>query len=134
MRPVHLAASPHPPEGDNASSARPIRSAMTSETAGPPVGPSPGEHSEVAGQPAAGAGDASRPDAAVDAGQPPATGVAGQPSTEGAVGPPSDAGPSGDAATAAGTATAVASAEEPPPPAKHRKPRKLLYFTLPGCW
>jgi len=104
------------------------------------VGSSPGEHSEVTGQPAAGAGDASQPDASVDAGQPPATGVVGQPSTEGDVGPPSDAGPSGDAATAAGTATAggtataVASAEEPPPPAKHRKPRKLLYFTLPGCW
>jgi uncharacterized membrane protein len=30
-----------------------------------------------------------------------------------------------------GTATAVASAEESPPPAKHRK---LLYVTLPGCW
>jgi len=37
-------------------------------------------------------------------------------------------------ATAGGTATAVASAEEPPPPAEPRKPRKLLYFTLPGSW
>ena len=51
---------------------------MTSETAGPPVGPSPGEHSEVAGQPAAGAGDDSQLDAAADASQPPATGVAGR--------------------------------------------------------
>src|SRR5215471_13908332 len=25
-------------------------------------------------------------------------------------------------------------AEEPPPPAKPRKPRKLLYVTLPGSW
>jgi uncharacterized membrane protein len=81
---------------------------MTSETAGPPAGASPGEHPEVTGQPAAGAGDASPPDAAVDDGQRPAA--------------------AGD------TATAVASAEEPPPPAEPRKPRKLLYLTLPGCW
>jgi uncharacterized membrane protein len=116
---------------------------MTSETAGPPASGSPGEHPEVAGQPAAGAGDASQPDAAADPGQPPAPSNAG---------PSGDAGRSGDAGslggtatargaatavdtgTAGGTATAVASAEEPPPPAKPRKPRKLLYVTLPGCW
>jgi uncharacterized membrane protein len=30
--------------------------------------------------------------------------------------------------------TAVVPAEEPPAPAEPRKPRKLLYVTLPGCW
>ena len=38
------------------------------------------------------------------------------------------------AGAAGGTATAVASDEEPPAPAKPGKPRRLLYVTLPGCW
>jgi uncharacterized membrane protein len=92
---------------------------MTSETAGPPADQSPGEHPEAAGQSAADSGGTSQPAAAADV---------GQPSTAG------DAIRAGDSAPAGGTATAVASAEEPPPPAQPRKPRKLLTVTLPGCW
>jgi uncharacterized membrane protein len=115
---------------------------MTSETAGPPVGPSPGEHSEVAGQPAAGAGGASQPDAAAAGDSAPA----GTTATTGDAVPASDSAPAGAAATAGGTATAVdtasadgtapavAPAEAPAQPAKAEKHRKLLYFTLPGSW
>jgi uncharacterized membrane protein len=97
---------------------------MTSETAGPPAGQSPGEHPEVADQSAAGAGGA------VPAGD---TGPPG-PATAGNAGPAGGSATAGDAAAAGGTATAVADAEAQPPPAEQRKPRKLLYVTLPGCW
>jgi len=50
---------------------------MTSETAGPPAGQSPGEHPDVADQSAAGSGGAGQPPAAVDAGQPSTAGDAG---------------------------------------------------------
>jgi uncharacterized membrane protein len=77
---------------------------MASETVGPTAGQSPGEHPEVADQSSAEASGASQPAATADA------------------------------ASADGTALAVATAEAPPPPAKPEKHRKLLHFTLPGCW
>jgi uncharacterized membrane protein len=67
----------------------------------------------VADQSAAGSGGAGQPPAAVDA---------RQPST------------AGEAVPVGGAPPAVAVAESPPPPVKHRKPRKLLYVTLPGGW
>jgi uncharacterized membrane protein len=67
----------------------------------------------VADQSAAGSGGAGQPPAAVDA---------GQPST------------AGDAVPTGGAPPTVAVAESPPPPVKQRKPRKLLYVTLPGGW
>src|SRR5262249_33240668 len=39
-----------------------------------------------------------------------------------------------DTASADGTALPGATAEAPPPPATTEKHRKLLHFTLPGCW
>jgi uncharacterized membrane protein len=117
---------------------------MTSETAGPPAGQSPGENPEIAGERAVGTGDAGPPDAAVDAGQPPAAAVDTAPAdggtTAGGAAATDDTATTGEtasahgAAAAGGTVTAVAAADEPPPPAKPRKPRKLLYLTLPGCW
>jgi uncharacterized membrane protein len=79
---------------------------MARDAAGPPVGPSPGEHPATAAQSAAGP---------IEAGQ----GSAGTADT------PATAAPPGTGAT-----SAVADAGEPPP----GKPRKLLYLTLPGCW
>ena len=95
---------------------------MTSETAGPTDGQSPGEHPEVGDQSSADPSGASQPAAVADTGRPAAAADAGQASTAG------DAVPVGDGALA------VVTAEAPPPPAKPKKPRKLLYVTLPGCW
>jgi uncharacterized membrane protein len=40
----------------------------------------------------------------------------------------------GQPSAAAGTLPAVTTADGPPPAPEPRKPRKLLYLTLPGCW
>ena len=75
--------------------------------------------------------DASR---AGDAGSLGGTATALDTGTAGGTAAASGTAAAGDTATAGGTTTAVASAEEAPPPAEPRKPRKLLYVTLPGCW
>jgi uncharacterized membrane protein len=97
---------------------------MASETAGPPAGQAPGEHPEVVDQGAAGSGGA------VPVGD---AGPSADTATAGDAVPPGDTALAGDA-SAGGTATAVATAEGTPPPAKPRKPRRLFYVTLPGSW
>src|SRR5262252_8018397 len=91
----------------------------------PPVGPSPEENPDAAAQRAADP---------VEAGQlsPAAAAPAAAAAPSAAAAPTSEtAGPT--AGQSPGEHPEVA-AEEPPPPAKPRKPRKLLYVTLPGSW
>jgi len=79
---------------------------MARDTPVPPAGPPPGEHPDAADQRPAGPAGADHPARAAE--EPSATTVLATP----------------PAATAAG----------PPPSPQPRKPRKLLYLTLPGCW
>jgi uncharacterized membrane protein len=94
---------------------------MALDTPGPPAGQSPGEHPEVAAQRAAGPAGADQPPVPAET-----------PSAGAAEAPPA-------AAVEAPLATAVEAPAAPtaeglPPSPKPRKPRKLLYVTLPGCW
>jgi uncharacterized membrane protein len=104
---------------------------MALDTPGPPIGPSPGEHPDGAGQSAADPAEGDQPPAAVQA----PTGAAA------AAVPPTGADAPAEADTPVGatqSAVAVLSAEEvaegPQPSPEPGKRRKLLYATLPGCW
>jgi uncharacterized membrane protein len=97
---------------------------MALDTPGSPTGPSSGEHPDGAGRSAADSPEADQPPAAVQA-FPAAAGAAA------VAAPPAEAVPPAEAALAA--VEAALAAEEPQPP-EPRKPRKLLYVTLPGCW
>src|SRR5215831_5835612 len=91
---------------------------MARDVPGPPVGPSPSENPDAAGQRAAEPAEAEQSLAAAAA----PTSAAAQPSSATAVQAPS--------ATAVQAPPAAAAA----PPPKPAKRRRLLYATLPGCW
>jgi len=91
---------------------------MARDVPGPPVGPSPSENPDAAGQRAAEPAEAEQSLAAAAA----PTSAATQPSSATAVQAPP---------AAAVQAPPAAAAAPPPKPAKRRR---LLYATLPGCW
>jgi len=97
---------------------------MVRDAAGPPGDPSPNEHPEGVGERAVGAAEADQPSAATGPPRPPVATESPQPSMAAESSQPSVAAESPQPSMAA----------ESPQPAKHRKQRKLLYLTLPGCW
>src|SRR5690242_11048930 len=97
---------------------------MVRDAAGPPAGPSPNEHPDGVGERAVGAAEADQPSVASGSPQPSEATESPQPSEATEVPQPSEATESPQPSVAA----------ESPQPAKHRKQRRLLYLTLPGCW
>jgi uncharacterized membrane protein len=97
---------------------------MVRDAAGPPGGPSPNEHPEGVGERAVGAAEADQPSAATGPPRPSVATESPQPSMAAESSQPSVAPESPQPSVAT----------ESPQPAKHRKQRKLLYLTLPGCW
>ena len=94
---------------------------MALDTPGPPAGQSPGEHPDVAGQPANDPAGADQPPVPVET--PPAAAAEAPPAAT-----------AGAPLATAVEAPPVPAAEGPQPSPEPRKRRKLLYATLPGCW